>query len=153
MQVCSCSNFNFESSLQTMPDLANLSTSDSLAVAHCPNLKSLSVTDPQEQSCSVKTLGVDGDWERRMGFATLPNGNGAGSSNCKSLEEHVRDWVCRRLELGISKSRSSLPFLYGAKKLVHLSCLVLFLFRAFRWENRGRGVRDWLYLASSVLNR
>ncbi|XP_004298060.1 PREDICTED: histone-lysine N-methyltransferase ASHR3-like [Fragaria vesca subsp. vesca] len=101
-----------------MPNLANLSTSDSLAVAHCPNLKSLSVTDPPEHSCSVKTLGVDGDWDqRRMGLATLPNGNGAGSSNCKSLEEHVRDWVCRRLELGISESRSSLPFLYGAKKL------------------------------------
>ncbi|XP_050374271.1 histone-lysine N-methyltransferase ASHR3 [Argentina anserina] len=96
-----------------MPDLANLSISDSHAVAHCPNLKSLPPTDPPEHSCG---------WGRRpVRFATLNNCNGAGSSDGKSLAEHVRDWVGRRLELGIPETRSSLPFLYGAKKLAECS--------------------------------
>ncbi|KAK9932087.1 hypothetical protein M0R45_019337 [Rubus argutus] len=52
-----------------MPDLANLSISDSVTVSHCPSLKSLSATDPPAQSL-VKTLGVDCDSDQRMGFAT-----------------------------------------------------------------------------------
>ncbi|KAK9932096.1 hypothetical protein M0R45_019346 [Rubus argutus] len=107
-----------------MPDLANLSISDSVTVSHCPSLKSLSATDPPAQSL-VKTLGVDCDSDQRMGFATLQNGevkNGAGTSNGKSLEDYVRVWVTNRKELGIPETRSALPFLCGTKKLAE--CLV-----------------------------
>lgn len=126
----SSSIFNFSLQLQTMPDLANLSISDSVTVTHCPNLKSLSATDPPDQSL-VKTLGVDCDSDQRMGFATLQNGevkNGAGTSNGKSLEDHVRVWVANRKELGIPETRSALPFLCGTKKLVQHLLLVLFFF-------------------------
>lgn len=61
-----------------------------------------------------------------MGLATLQNG--AGTSNGNSLEDHVRVWVTNRKELGIPETRSSLPFLYGTKKLVHPPLLVLFFF-------------------------
>ncbi|KAM0963709.1 hypothetical protein ACFX1T_022713 [Malus domestica] len=121
-----------------MPDLGIVSLSASLTLTTCPNFKSL--TDPPDQG-SVKTLGVDCDWDRGLRLPTLHNGevsNGpairvfrrsrplAGpskkASNGKSLEDHVRDWVSTRVELGIPESRCSLPFLYGAKKLVE--CLV-----------------------------
>ncbi|KAM2542976.1 hypothetical protein TB2_022346 [Malus domestica] len=121
-----------------MPDLGIVSLSASLTLTTCPNFKSL--TEPPDQG-SVKTLGVDCDWDRGLRLPTLHNGevsNGpairvfrrsrplAGpskkASNGKSLEDHVRDWVSTRVELGIPESRCSLPFLYGAKKLVE--CLV-----------------------------
>ncbi|PRQ37685.1 putative histone-lysine N-methyltransferase transcription regulator SET family [Rosa chinensis] len=102
-----------------MPDLANLSISDSPTVTHCPNIKSHSATTES----SVKALAFDRDCDQRtMGFATLHNANGAGSSNCKSLEDHVRHWVTHRMESGIPETRSSLPFLCGAKTLAE--CLV-----------------------------
>ncbi|KAB2625949.1 histone-lysine N-methyltransferase ASHR3 [Pyrus ussuriensis x Pyrus communis] len=121
-----------------MPDLGIVSLSASLTLTTCPNFKSLA--DPSDQG-SVKTLGVDCDWDRGLRLPTLHNGevsNGhairvfrrsrplAGpskkASNGKSLEDHVRDWVSTRVELGIPECRCSLPFLYGAKKLVE--CLV-----------------------------
>lgn len=34
------------------------------------------------------------------------------------LEDHVRDWVKRRVDSGVSESKCFLPFLVGAKKMV-----------------------------------
>ncbi|KAM0974024.1 hypothetical protein ACFX1X_017508 [Malus domestica] len=121
-----------------MLDLGIVSLSASLTLITCLNFKSL--TDPPDQG-SVKTLGVDCDWDRRLRLPTLHNGevsNGHAirvfrrsrpltgpskkASNGKSLKDHVRDWVSTRVELGILESWCSLPFLYGAKKLVE--CLV-----------------------------
>lgn len=123
-------------SLQTMPDLGNLSLSASLTLTTSPNFKLL--TDSPEQSL-VKNLGLDCDWDQRLRFATLHNAEvstGAAIrvfrrsrplvdrskkiSSGKSLEDNVREWVSNRVELGIPESRCSLPFLYGAKKLVNL---------------------------------
>ncbi|KAM1833590.1 hypothetical protein ACFX13_023394 [Malus domestica] len=92
-----------------------------------------------------ETLRVDCDWDRGLKLPTLHNGevsNGHAirvfrrsrplanpskkASNSKSLEDHVRDWVSTRVELGIPESRCSLPFLYGVKKLVE--CLVFHKF-------------------------
>ncbi|KAF3452908.1 hypothetical protein FNV43_RR03341 [Rhamnella rubrinervis] len=120
-----------------MPDLGNLSLSSSLTLPHCPNLKSpADPPDPSLFPSAVKTSGFDCNWRQRLFLPTKDKGdvcNGGGirvlrrsrakkASNNNRLEDHVRAWISRKMELGVPESQCSLPFLVGAKKMVE--CLV-----------------------------
>lgn len=122
-----------------MPDLGNLSLPSSLTLPHCPNLKS--PADPPDPGSfpypgSVKTLGLDTNWQQRLCLPSSNEGNGGGgirvfrrrraageqrpkkAPNCNGLDDHVSAWVCKNMELGVPESRCLLPFLVGAKKMV-----------------------------------
>lgn len=137
-----------------MPDLGNLSLSASLTLTRCPSVKPVTDTpDLINSPCPspVKTLGEECDWEQTLQFPALHEGqvnNGNGirvlrrsrgsldglkkASNGKGLEDHVRAWVQKRMEMGIPESRCSLPFLVGAPTMV-ISCFFGVLFAIFFW--------------------
>ncbi|XVF47856.1 hypothetical protein PTKIN_Ptkin03bG0144000 [Pterospermum kingtungense] len=119
-----------------MPDLGNLSHSSSLSLSGLHNLKLLSVdaadsTTDAFDPLNLKTLPVNCNWNQSLLHERLPcNGNGIRvlkrvkkGSNGMVLDDYLRDWVQRKMESGLPKSRYFLPFLVGAKKLVSVSLL------------------------------
>ena len=122
-----------------MPDLGNLSQSSSLSLSPCATLKLLSVDSADSTDAfdhgTLKTLALNCNWDQRLVHKRVDfNGNGIRvlkrvkkGSNGKVFEDYLRDWVQRKMESGLPKSRCFLPFLVGAKKLV----LVFFFFYSF----------------------
>lgn len=142
-----------------MPDLGNLSLSTSLTLNRCPNL--IPVIDPSDLTSSficdksVKSLPTDCIWGQRfqLSFANDNDVGGGGGIRVskqsgdaldrskrpyvgKNLEDHVKSWIRRKQESGVPQSRSSFPFLEGARKMVS-SLPVFFLF--FTYCNIGAG--------------
>lgn len=124
-----------------MPDLANLSLSQSLALTPSPNLKPLldpnNLTSSFISQKSLKSLPVDS--VSSQGFqCSLPNEDevrpgteirvstqtgdvldrSKRNYGGKNLEDHVKSWVRRKQDSGLPESRCSFPFLQGTRKMV-----------------------------------
>ncbi|KAM7472886.1 hypothetical protein LguiA_011069 [Lonicera macranthoides] len=105
-----------------MPDLGNLLNSSTLTLTHCADLKSAD----EECPTSVETLEAvlrdenllvnEGEVGDRNGNLRRCRGSNklAGSKN---LDDFVKDWVAKKVELGVSEDKCFLPFLVGAPKL------------------------------------
>ena len=64
---------------------------------------------------------------------TVSNGRQDPSEKSKKglvLEDHVKNWVKRRVESGVSESRCVLPFLVGAKRMVQNGVICLFNYQS-----------------------
>ncbi|CAH2077420.1 unnamed protein product [Thlaspi arvense] len=123
-----------------MLDLGNMSMSASVVIASCPAF--LPVALGPELAKSINSPdNITGDCDQEH-VPTLPPNEEAGdienadktaagtrkkdqSDRGKKgsvLEDHVRDWVKRRVDSGVPESKCFLPFLVGAKKM--MDCLV-----------------------------
>jgi hypothetical protein len=123
-----------------MLDLGNMSMSASVALTCCPSFlpaasgpelaKSINSPENLAGECNGKHLPMIPP-EEEVKDIKIANGVTAftrkqnPSDRVKKgfvLDDHVKDWVKRRVASGVSESTCFLPFLVGAKKMV--DCLV-----------------------------
>ncbi|XP_010438120.1 PREDICTED: histone-lysine N-methyltransferase ASHR3-like isoform X2 [Camelina sativa] len=119
-----------------MLDLGNMSLSASVALTCCPAfLPAASGPELAKSIDSPENVAGDSNGEQlpeeEVGDVKISSGVTAlirkqnPSDRAKKgliLNDHVKDWVKRRVASGVSESRCFLPFLVGAKKMV--DCLV-----------------------------
>lgn len=126
-----------------MPDLGKLSLTTCLSPSHCLTFK---LQPPGSagflDSCPAdpaKTLAPD---FHRHKSDVLEGEEGCNSDGFKqlkkgfhsnTLDDFVRDWFQRKIESGVSESRSFLPFLFGAKKMVLYYLRLIFWYYIFRF--------------------
>lgn len=139
-----------------MLDLGNMSLSASVALTCCPSF--LPAASGPELSKSIDSPeNIAGDCNGKHSPMIPPeeevrdikNANGVTAFTGKQnpsdrvkkgliLEDHVKDWVKRRVASGVSETRCCLPFLVGAKKMVFcvfclFSYLLFCVFSTFFW--------------------
>lgn len=156
--------FAYFSQEKKMPDLGNLSLSESLTLTRCPNFKP--VLDPTDITssfvCEKSVKSLPSDCISSQGFqCPLPIGDEVGGGcgirvstqsgdvldrskrnyGGKNLEDHVKSWVRRKQESGVPESRSSFPFLQGARKMV--ISLTDFFLRFTYYNIRASRLSKW----------
>lgn len=139
-----------------MLDLGNMSLSASVALTCCPSF--LPAASGPELSKSIDSPeNIAGDCNGKHSPMIPPEeevrdiktANGVTAFTGKQnpsdrvkkgliLEDHVKDWVKRRVASGVSETRCCLPFLVGAKKMVFcvfclFSYLLFCVFSTFFW--------------------
>ncbi|KAL0798260.1 hypothetical protein Bca101_053434 [Brassica carinata] len=117
-----------------MLDLGNMSLSASVSLTCCPSFlpaasgpelaKPIDSPDNITGDCNQEPIPMIPPAEE-VRVITAPTVKQDPSEKSKKglvLEDHVKDWVKRRVDSGVSESRCVLPFLVGAKRMV--DCLV-----------------------------
>ncbi|XP_023531338.1 histone-lysine N-methyltransferase ASHR3-like isoform X1 [Cucurbita pepo subsp. pepo] len=118
---------------------------------------------------SVKYMPSDSIWDQWFS-CPLPNDDEVGGNygirvswargdaldrskrNCggKTLEDHVKSWVRRKLESGVPQSRCSFPFLVGSRKMAASGRKRMFVLRSIYISRRGDRMQyTWLWRSLS----
>ncbi|KAK9076781.1 hypothetical protein SSX86_005115 [Deinandra increscens subsp. villosa] len=98
-----------------MPDLSNIVTISPLTITCCSNNSipvATGIPDLGDSSSSKELETVQGENKELMCVAIKK------SIDSKSLDDHLSEWYAKNDKLGLPKSKSFLPFLVGAPKLV-----------------------------------